>query len=123
MSSYAESWPRARVDDADELARLRRATIFGNCAIILFLVAQALDGIFTYVGLVVYGPSIEGNPLLAWLMSAFGQGPALAGAKMTAAALGIVLHLINVHRAVALLTLFYVAAALLPWTHLLFLKG
>jgi uncharacterized membrane protein len=111
------------IDHGDALyeARAERLTRFGNWAIILFLVAQALDGVFTYVGLTVYGPSIEANPLLGWLMHAFGPGPALAGAKLTAAGLGIVLHLVAVHRAVALLTVLYAGAAILPWTHLLFL--
>jgi Domain of unknown function (DUF5658) len=102
--------------------RTRRLMTFGNWAILAFLIAQGLDGIFTYVGLVVYGPTIEANPLLAWLMDSVGQGPALATAKLTAAGLGIVLHLVAVHRAVALLALLYIAAAILPWTHLLFVR-
>jgi hypothetical protein len=108
--------------DALQQARIDRLTRFGNWAIVLFLVTQALDGVFTYVGLTVYGPAIEANPLLGWLMHAFGAGPALAGAKLTAAGLGIILHLVAVHRAVALLTLLYACAAILPWTHLLFLQ-
>jgi hypothetical protein len=104
-------------------ARVARLTRFGNWAIVLFLATQALDGVFTYVGLTVYGPAIEANPLLGWLMHVFGPGPALAGAKLTAAGLGIILHLVAVHRAVALLTLLYACAAILPWTHLLFLTN
>ena len=107
--------------DALQRARAARLTRFGNWAIVLFLIAQGLDGVFTYVGLTVYGPSIEANPLLGWLMHTFGAGPALAGAKLTAAGLGIILHLVAVHRAVALLTILYAGAAILPWTHLLFL--
>lgn len=106
----------------EAIDRTRRMMTFGNWAILLFLIAQGLDGIFTYVGLVVYGPTIEANPLLAWLMDSVGQGPALAGAKLIAAGLGIVLHLVAVHRAVALLALLYIAAAILPWTHLLFVR-
>jgi hypothetical protein len=108
--------------DAQQQARAARLTLFGNWAIVLFLVMQGLDGVFTYVGLAVYGPSIEANPLLGWLMHSFGAGPALAGAKLTAAGLGIILHLVAVHRAVALLTVLYACAAILPWTHLLFLQ-
>jgi Domain of unknown function (DUF5658) len=103
--------------------RTRRAVMFGNCAIVLFLICQAMDGVFTYVGLVVYGPSIEANPFLAWLMNAVGLGPALAGAKIMAAGLGIILHLVAVHRAVAFLTVLYLSAAILPWTRLLFVRG
>jgi hypothetical protein len=90
--------------------------------IVLFLLAQAADGIFTYVGLSVLGGHTavtEGNPLLAWLMQAVGNGPALAGAKCTAAGLGMLLHLTEVHRIVAALTAVYVVAALVPWAALL----
>ncbi len=51
---------------------------FGDVALLVFLVAQALDGVLTYVGVSVYGSRMEGNPILGWLMSAIGQGPALA---------------------------------------------
>jgi hypothetical protein len=61
-------------------AQADRLTRFGNWAIVLFLVMQGMDGVFTYVGLTVYGPAIEANPLLGWLMHSFGAGPALAGA-------------------------------------------
>ena len=88
---------------------------FGNAAIVLFFLAQALDGALTYVGVLTLGSGIEGNPLLFWLMGAAGHGPALAMAKLTAAGFGMVLHLFAVHRAVAVLTVFYIAAAVLPW--------
>ena len=92
---------------------------FGNTVIILFFVAQALDGALTYVGVSVFGPDIEGNPLLQWLMGAAGPGPALAFAKLSAAGFGIVLHLASVHRAVALLTILYLSAAVVPWVAVL----
>lgn len=131
MTGGAESWRHAEIDgDGGAIGAMHhvdrqaeRLISFGNWAIVCFLVAQALDGVFTYVGLVIYGPGIEANPLLVWLMGAVGAGPALAGAKITAAGLGIILHLVSVHRAVALLTLLYISAAILPWTHLLFLRS
>jgi len=126
MTGGAESWGHVPLD-ANVVRPMDRRTerliAFGNWAIVCFLITQALDGVFTYVGLTIYGPEIEANPLLAWLMNAFGAGPALAGAKITAAGLGIILHLVAVHRAVALLTLLYISAAVLPWTHLLFLRS
>jgi len=88
---------------------------FGNAVIIAFFLAQALDGALTYVGVSTLGRSVEGNPLLFWLMGTAGQGPALALAKLSAAGFGIVLHLASVHRAVAILTVLYVAAAVMPW--------
>jgi hypothetical protein len=97
---------------------------FGNAVIIAFFLAQALDGALTYVGVSTLGRSIEGNPLLFWLMGAAGHGPALALAKLSAAGFGIVLHLASVHRAVAVLTVLYVAAAVMPWLAVLsFMAG
>lgn len=98
-----------------------RRSIFGDAALVAFLVAQVLDGVFTYVGVMTFGPSVEGNPLMASLMASFGQGPALAGAKAVAGTLGIALHVNHVHRLVAFLTGLYLAAAVIPWTALLFL--
>ena len=58
--------------------------------------------------------------LVGSLMVAFGQGAALATTKIFAAFLGIVLHLRQVHGAVAILTGLYLMMAILPWTTLLF---
>jgi hypothetical protein len=104
------------------LHRSRRTT-FWNVVIVLFFLSQALDGCLTYIGVHTFGPTIEGNPLVAWLMSTLGEGPALAGAKLTAAGFGIVLHLASVHRVVALLTALYVSAAVVPWAVVLLIAG
>ena len=100
-----------------------RRSIFGDVALIVFLLAQASDGVLTYIGVSTYGPHIEGNPLIAWLMAAMGEGPALATAKLTAGFFGIALHLSAVHKAVALLAGFYVAVAIIPWVAILFYLG
>jgi hypothetical protein len=101
----------------------RRSLTFGNVAIVTFLVVQALDGMLTYIGLVTYGPAVEGNPLLKWLMATMGTSVALTSAKIAAAAFGIVLHLTAVHRTVALLALLYISAAIVPWVQLLFFQA
>lgn len=92
---------------------------FGDAVIVLFLLAQAADGVMTYVGVTTFGVHLEANPLLASLMNAFGQGAAVTGAKILASGLGISLHLIGVHRILAVLTAIYVLAAVLPWAGLL----
>ena len=97
-----------------------RRSLFGDVALLLFLLAQASDGVLTYVGVATYGTSMEGNPLITWLMTAMGEGPALTTAKVAAAACGIALHLSSVHYVVAALTAFYVAVAVVPWMTLLF---
>jgi hypothetical protein len=100
----------------------RSRSVFGDLVLVAFLLSQVLDGALTYVGITVFGPEMEGNPLLGWLMLTLGEGPALAGAKVVAGICGIVLHLIAVHRVVAILTAVYVAAAILPWTIILYLS-
>lgn len=92
---------------------------FGDLVLALFLLAQCLDGVFTYVGVKTFGIAAEANPLIAALMLEFGAGVALIGAKVTAGVLGIALHVREVHGAVAGLTLFYFAIALVPWTTIL----
>ena len=93
----------------------------GDAVLVLFLLAQCFDGVFTYVGVLTFGMEIEANPLIATLMRLFGEGTALFGAKAVAAALGIALHLRQVHSAVALLAVFYLVVAIAPWTAILFL--
>ena len=97
-----------------------RRSLFGDVALLVFLLVQASDGVLTYVGVSMYGLGIEGNPLVGWLMSTIGEGPGLATAKLAAGGFGIALHLSDVHRAVALLAVFYVAVAILPWMAILF---
>ena len=94
--------------------------LFGNVALVLFLLTQVFDGALTYVGVTVYGTHMEANPVVGWLMGTFGHGPGLVTAKLTAGCFGIVLHLSAVHHIVALLTAFYVAVAIVPWVAILF---
>lgn len=91
---------------------------FGNAVVLAFLVVQLLDGIFTYLGVTIWGPRIEANPIVSSAVSAIGPGAGLVAAKLLAVGLGIVLHLRRVHNLVALLTAIYVCAAILPWTAL-----
>ena len=83
--------------------------------LLLFLTAQAFDGLFTYVAVTAYGLAAEGNLLLATWMGLVGPAPTLVGAKSLAAGCGIFLYLRGVHRVLALLTLLYGVAAVGPW--------
>ena len=100
-------------------ALARRFVVFylsrGELVILAFFVVQALDAAFTYWGVAAHGRAIEANPLIASLMHAIGEGPALASAKVAAAGCGMILHLTQVHRIVAVLTAFYVCVAIGPW--------
>jgi len=99
-------------------SRLRRS-LFGDVAIVAFLLAQCFDGIFTYIGVNTFGLGVEANPLIASLMASFGHGAALVGTKSVAGALGVCLHLREIHAAVAVLAGFYVAVAIVPWLAIL----
>lgn len=94
---------------------------FGNLAVLLFIMTQALDGALTYVGVTEMGLHMEANPVLTWMMNAMGCAAALASAKLIATVLGILLHLSSVHRIVAALAIFYLAVAVLPWLALLYI--
>src|SRR5690349_10924145 len=93
-------------------------SLFGNLVVIGFFVVQFLDGGLTYLGVSIWGPQIEANPILGSAMAYVGPAAGLALAKFVAISFGIVLHLHRVHTLVALLTVFYVAAAIVPWTAL-----
>lgn len=100
-----------------------RRDLFGDLALVAFLIAQASDGVLTYVGVTSYGQHMEANPIISWLMASIGQGAALATAKLTAGLFGIALHLSSVHKAVAVLAVLYLAVAVLPWIAILFYFG
>jgi hypothetical protein len=100
----------------------RRTNLFGNLMVIAFLLAQASDGVLTYLGVSQFGRSVEGNPLIAWLMASLGTGMALSASKAVAGAFGIALHLTAGHRLVAALAAFYLAVAVAPWIAILFLR-
>ena len=91
---------------------------FGDFVIVTFLLAQCFDGIFTYVGIALWGPAVEANPLISSAIAMAGPAVALLGAKLLAISCGIVLHLLHVHSIIGILTAVYVAAAIVPWTRL-----
>jgi hypothetical protein len=93
-------------------------SLFGDLMVVSFLLMQCLDGVFTYLGVAIWGPTIEANPLISSAMAAGGVAAGLGGAKAVAISLGILLHLRRVHYLVALLTCIYFTVAILPWTAL-----
>jgi hypothetical protein len=84
-----------------------------------FVIVQALDGAMSYVGVSLHGTTIEGNPLVAWYLTALGPAVGFALAKLFAVTCGAVLYLTARHRWVALLTVIYVIFAVGPWVRLL----
>ena len=90
-------------------------SVFGDVALLVFLLAQAFDGVLTYVGVRTFGLHAEGNPLIAWLMTVLGHGPGLAAAKLAAGSFGVALYASNVHKSVAALAVYYLVVAIAPW--------
>ena len=95
---------------------------FGDAIVLMFLVAQLLDFVFTYLGVAAFGVR-EGNPLLEHSMQTMGLGTSLAIAKLVAVAGASTLHLLSFHRLLASLTIIYLALAILPWTWVLFVMN
>ena len=93
-------------------------SVFGDVAVLVFIIVQCLDGAFTYLGVTFWGPGIEANPLVSSAVATAGLGAGLALAKLVAMGFGILLHLFRVHNLVALLAAIYIAAAIIPWTAL-----
>jgi hypothetical protein len=83
--------------------------------LLLFLVAQVFDGVFTYVAVQAHGVSAEGNFVLGTWMGLVGALPTLIVAKLIAASGGLLLYFYGIHRVLAALTLVYAAAAIGPW--------
>ena len=97
----------------------RPRSLFGDGCLLLFLIAQVCDGVFTYVGVRTFGPVAEGNPIVAWYIAAVGVGVALIAIKGVAIGCAALLHVQARHRTVGVLTVFYFAVAVLPWMDIL----
>jgi hypothetical protein len=83
--------------------------------LLLYLTAQALDGLFTYVGVHALGVEIERNVILATWMMLVGTAPTLLVAKTLAAAAGIFIYIRGFHGVLATLTALYAVMAIGPW--------
>lgn len=85
--------------------------------LLLFLVAQAYDGLFTYVAVRALGPEVEGNVILATWMMLVGPFPTLVVAKGIAAAAGALVYWRGLHGVLAGMTLLYGCLAIGPWLY------
>ena len=89
----------------------RQATI----VFVIFLLAQALDGILTYIGVSRLGIEIEANILLATWMHVIGAPATLLGAKLMACGCGYILYRTAWHRPLAITAGLCVGVAVVPW--------
>ena len=65
-----------------------KRSLVGRAVMLVFVLTQLADGLFTYFGIKMFGTAIEGNPLVAWYVAAYGAGVAIVGAKGLALACG-----------------------------------
>jgi uncharacterized membrane protein len=81
----------------------------------VFLTAQVLDGLLTYIGVSVLGVEVEANVLLATSMQAIGTPSTLIAAKLIACGCGYILYRTAWHRPLAITAGLYVGVAVVPW--------
>jgi hypothetical protein len=98
---------------------MRARLAFRDPILLAFVVVQLFDAMFTYVGVKTFGSHIEGNPIVAWYIAAFGLTAGLLTMKGMAVACAAILHLLERHITVAVLTVIYLVVALWPWADLL----
>lgn len=81
----------------------------------VFVAAQVLDGVLTYIGVSLLGVEVEANVLLATSMAAIGTPGTLIAAKLAACAGGYLLYRTAWHRPLAITAGLYVGVAVVPW--------
>jgi hypothetical protein len=82
---------------------------------VIFLLAQVMDGVLTYVGVSLLGIGIEANFLLATWMEVIGAPTALLGAKLMACGCGYILYRTAWHRPLAITAGLCLGVAVVPW--------
>jgi hypothetical protein len=85
--------------------------------LLLFLVSQAYDGLFTYVAVRAHGVEAEGNLILGAWMTLVGPTATLVVAKLLAAASGLFVYARGLDVTLAILTGLYLFAAIGPWLY------
>ena len=101
----------------------RKATVVG----FVLCLFQALDGIFTLLGVQRYGIAVEGNPLIRLLMLHYGEFYALWCLKLISIGLVLCVTFVAsripwVTTAMAAVSFMYLMLAIVPWTYILFLQ-
>ena len=61
-------------------------SLFGDVVVIAFVLAQCMDGVFTYLGIGIWGPRIEINPLISTAMSTASVAAAASAARRSPSA-------------------------------------
>jgi hypothetical protein len=97
------------------MSRLPGSQTRGIAALALFMSVQVADAVCTANGIARFGPAIEANPLLSFLVGTWGIAGALVSVKIVAMIGGAFLHLKSQDLALSVLTVVYVFGAIVPW--------
>lgn len=97
--------------------RSEMPSFLGKVAITVFVLAQCLDGVSTYVVVSTWGPIAEGNPFIGWVMSIMGVGLGLTVAKLVGIWLGLILYWRGLYNLLAALAVFYLIVILFPLSY------
>jgi hypothetical protein len=81
----------------------------------IFLIAQLLDALLTYGGVITLGIDVEMNVLLASWMRTVGPGITLAVAKIIACLCGLFLYATARHRMLAIAAGLSLGVGVIPW--------
>ena len=95
--------------------RLRDSQTRALALVALFVSVQIADALLTVSGIDRFGVAAEANPMLATSVIVFGPAVSLMVAKSVAVCGALVLFRLSRHVLLALLTLMYVYAAIVPW--------
>ena len=98
---------------------MKKGRIIGDVIVTCFITVQLLDWMATCNGIILFGTSIESNPLLRFLMERYDIILVLTTVKLFATLAGSLLHFVQRHMIVAFLTLFYLFFAIFPWLKVL----
>jgi hypothetical protein len=93
--------------------------LFRNSVLIIFLLTQYLDGVFTYYGVSTMGIGMEANPLMIYLIQMFGL-KGIVFAKLATMLLGIFIFIHKKHGMLVKLSIVYIVFAIIPWIIVIF---
>lgn len=91
----------------------------------ILVVIQILDGIFTGIGVMIYGPGIEANPIIRSLIESWGPANAMLCVKTVAIAIVLFLAYLSNYvnwmpRAMRIVIGIYMVSAIIPWSLILY---
>ncbi len=122
IGALSGRWKVSNLKSSVEKSRAPSKRILLLAAILI--VIQILDGVFTGMGVVIYGSSIEANPIIRALIDSWGVANALVFVKALAVFIVFGLVMLSsyvnwMERAMKTVICIYMISALIPWSLIL----